>query len=66
MKEKIKANSKLMGRVVRRKLSNIIVSRMTFVSRNVDFEIMNERCRIDAYIRQSQSNLVYIEMIRQT
>ena len=31
---------------------------------NVDLGIMDERCRIDAQIRQSQSNLLYIEMIR--
>ena len=37
---------------------------MTYGSWNVDLGIMDERCRMDAQIRQSQSNLLYIEMIR--
>ena len=36
---------------------------MTYDNRIVDFGIMDERCRIDAQIRQSQCNLLYIEMI---
>ena len=48
----------------KKKIGNIIVSRMTYDSWNVDLGIMDEHCRIDAQIRQSQSNLLYIEMIR--
>ena len=36
---------------------------MTCDSRNAALEIMDERCRINAQIRQSQSNLLYVEMI---